>query len=101
MGLAVTRLRRVRSRGEDARLAAAQADGRWDTAYDSQSRSTVPDDLAAELERRPKAKRFFATLDSANRYAVLFRIQTARKPETRAKRLAALVDMLERGEKIH
>jgi uncharacterized protein YdeI (YjbR/CyaY-like superfamily) len=61
----------------------------------------VPDDLAAALAAKPKAKKFFATLDGANRYAVLYRIQTAKKPETRARRITTLVAMLERGEKIH
>lgn len=79
----------------------AKADGRWDAAYDSQRNATVPEDLQAELDRRPEAKAFFATLNSANRYAVLWRIQTAKKPETRARRIANLVDMLERNEKIH
>lgn len=79
----------------------AQEDGRWDAAYDSQKSATVPDDFQAELDRSPEAAAFFATLNGANRYAVLFRIQTAKKPETRAKRIATLVAMLERKEKIH
>ncbi len=79
----------------------ARADGRWDAAYDPASTATVPDDLQAALDANPKAKEFFATLNGANRYAVLFRVQTARKPETRAKRIATLVEMLERNEKIH
>ncbi len=80
---------------------AAKADGRWDAAYDSQSRATVPDDLQAALDASPRAAEFFATLSGANRYAILFRVQTARKPETRAKRIAGFIEMLERGEKIH
>jgi uncharacterized protein YdeI (YjbR/CyaY-like superfamily) len=79
----------------------AQADGRWDEAYDGARTSTVPEDLQAALDARPKARAFFATLDGANRYAVLWRIQTAKKPETRARRIVQLVDMLARGEKIH
>ncbi len=79
----------------------ARADGRWDAAYDSQSNATVPDDFQAALDARPAARDFFATLNGANRYAVLFRIQTAKKPETRARRIQALVAMLEKGEKIH
>ncbi|HEY0025368.1 MAG TPA: YdeI/OmpD-associated family protein [Longimicrobium sp.] len=79
----------------------AKADGRWDAAYDPASTATVPDDLQAALDANPKAKEFFATLNGANRYAVLFRVQTAKKPETRAKRIATLVEMLERNEKIH
>jgi uncharacterized protein YdeI (YjbR/CyaY-like superfamily) len=79
----------------------ARQDGRWEGAYDSQRSATVPEDLQAELDRRPKAKAFFATLNSANRYAVLWRIQTAKKAETRARRIEQLVGMLERGEKLH
>ncbi len=79
----------------------AKANGRWEAAYDSQSRATVPDDLKAALEDNPGAKAFFATLDSANRYAVLWRVQTARKAETRARRIQQFVDMLARHEKLH
>ena len=79
----------------------AKENGQWDSAYDSPSRATVPDDLAAALDRNPRAKAFFATLDGANRYAVLWRVQTARKPETRARRIEQSVDMLARGETIH
>jgi len=79
----------------------ARQNGRWEAAYDSQGTITVPDDLQAELDQNPKAKASFATLNSANRYAILFRLQTARKAETRAKRLHQFVEMLERGEKIH
>lgn len=79
----------------------AKADGRWDAAYDSPKTITVPDDLAAELKKNKKARSFFETLDSRNRYAILFRIQTAKKLETRAKRINEFVAMLERGEKIH
>jgi uncharacterized protein YdeI (YjbR/CyaY-like superfamily) len=61
----------------------------------------VPDDLQRELDRHPKAAAFFATLDSANRYAVLYRVQTAHRPETRARRIQTLVAMLDRGEKLH
>lgn len=79
----------------------AKADGRWDAAYDSQRTATVPEDLQAELDRNPAAASFFASLGGANRYAVLWRVQTARRPETRAKRIAALVEMMARGEKYH
>ncbi|HEX8276265.1 MAG TPA: YdeI/OmpD-associated family protein [Longimicrobiaceae bacterium] len=84
-----------------AAVEAARADGRWDAAYDSQSNATVPDDLRAALDASPKAAEFFATLNGANRYAILFRVQTAKKPETRAKRIAGFIQMLERGEKMH
>jgi uncharacterized protein YdeI (YjbR/CyaY-like superfamily) len=79
----------------------AKQDGRWEQAYDSQSSSKVPPDLQAALDKNSKAKAFFATLESRNRYAVLWRVQTAKKAETRAKRIALFVDMLARGEKIH
>jgi uncharacterized protein YdeI (YjbR/CyaY-like superfamily) len=79
----------------------AQADGRWEQAYESQSRVTVPEDLARALAANPRARAFFATLDSANRYAVLYRIGTAKRPETRASRIATFVAMLSEHKKIH
>jgi uncharacterized protein YdeI (YjbR/CyaY-like superfamily) len=79
----------------------ARSDGRWERAYEPQSAATVPEDLAAELERSPAASSFFATLNSVNRYAILYRIQDAKRPETRVKRIRKFVEMLERGEKIH
>jgi len=79
----------------------ARSDGRWDAAYDAQSVATVPPDLQAALNANPKAAAFFAKLDSRNRYAVLFRTQGAKKPETRARRIAQFVEMLAKGEKIH
>ena len=79
----------------------AQADGRWEAAYESQRTIGVPEDLQLELDRHPAARVFFDTLDSANRYAVLYRVTTAKKPETRAARISKLVEMLERSEKIH
>ena len=77
----------------------AKADGRWDAAYDAPSTATVPDDLSRELERHPEARDFFATLDSQNRYAILYRIQEAKRPHTRARRIEKFVAMLRRGEK--
>ena len=79
----------------------AKRDGRWDGAYDSPSGATVPADFQAALNKTPRAKAFFATLDSRNKYAVLFRIQTAKKAETRAKRIKQFAEMLSRQEKIH
>lgn len=79
----------------------ARADGRWDAAYEGQSKITVPLDLQRELDNNQKAQDFFNTLDSANRYAVLFRIHTAKKPETRTARIQKFVEMLEKGQKIH
>jgi uncharacterized protein YdeI (YjbR/CyaY-like superfamily) len=84
-----------------AEVERARADGRWDAAYDSPRTATVPDDLAAELSSRPAALSFFEGLDSRNRYAILYRLQEAKKPETRARRLARFVAMLEAGERIH
>jgi len=84
-----------------AEVERARADGRWDAAYDAQSIATVPPDLQAALDANSKAAAFFATLDSRNRYSVLFRTQGAKKPETRAKRIAQFVEMLAKGEKIH
>ena len=82
-----------------AEVERARADGRWDAAYDSPSRATVPDDLQTALDARPRAKDFFAALDGRNRYAILFRLQTAKTAETRAKRIRDFVRMLEDGEK--
>ena len=79
----------------------ARADGRWEAAYDSHSTATVPDDLQAELDRNAAAREFFAALDSTNRYAILYRIQEARRPDTRARRIAKYVAMLSEGRKIH
>jgi uncharacterized protein YdeI (YjbR/CyaY-like superfamily) len=84
-----------------AAIERAKASGRWDAAYDSPSAAAVPDDLAAALAAAPRAQALFAELDAANRYAILHRTQTARQPETRARRIATLVAMLERGETLH
>lgn len=84
-----------------AQVEAAKADGRWARAYDGARTSTVPEDLSAALDAAPRAKAFFSTLNASNRYAVLWRIQTAVKAETRARRIAQLVEMLARGEAIH
>ena len=79
----------------------AKRDGRWDGAYDSPSGATIPADFQAVLNKIPRAKAFFATLDSRNRYAVLFRIQTAKKSETRAKRIKQFAEMLSQQKKIY
>ncbi len=79
----------------------AKEDGRWEAAYASPSTIEVPDDLRQALEANPAAKEFFATLTGANRYAVLYRIHDAKRPETRARRIAQFVAMLERGETLH
>jgi uncharacterized protein YdeI (YjbR/CyaY-like superfamily) len=79
----------------------ARADGRWDAAYDSHSTATVPPDLQAALDADPAAAAFFAGLDSTNRYAILYRVEEARRPDTRARRIAKYVAMLAEGRRIH
>jgi uncharacterized protein YdeI (YjbR/CyaY-like superfamily) len=79
----------------------AKVDGRWAQAYDSHRTATVPPDLQQQLDKSKKAAAFFATLNSANRYAILWRIQTAKKPETRAKRIMLVMDMLKKKETFH
>jgi uncharacterized protein YdeI (YjbR/CyaY-like superfamily) len=92
--------KRMRAAGLAA-IEAARADGRWHAAYEPQSTATVPEDLQRELDSRPRAAAFFASLDSRNRYAILYRLQDAKKPETRARRLAQFVAMLEEHRKIY
>lgn len=84
-----------------AQVEAAKADGRWDAAYAPASAAEVPPDLAAALGANPRAAAFFATLTGANRYAILYRIGAVKKAETRARKIAGFVAMLERGETIH
>jgi uncharacterized protein YdeI (YjbR/CyaY-like superfamily) len=86
--------------GIDA-IESAKKSGQWEGAYDSPSRASVPDDFQAALDANPLAKAFFETIDRANRYAILWRIQTAKKPETRARKVEQFVAMLESGERIH
>ena len=84
-----------------AEIERAKQDGRWEAAYAPQSRIAVPEDLKIALAAQPRAEKLFGELDSANRYAVLYRVAEAKKPETRAARIAKIVDMLERGETFH
>lgn len=84
-----------------AEIERAKRDGRWDAAYEPQARIQVPTDLQAALDANQRAAKFFATLTSQNRYAILFRIHGAKKAETRAARIAKFVEMLERHETIH
>src|SRR5438270_1649147 len=79
----------------------AKADGRWDKAYESQSKITIPADFQTELDQNPKAKDFFNTLNSINRYAILFRIHNAKKPETRTARINKFIEMLSNNQTIH
>lgn len=84
-----------------AQVEAAKADGRWAAAYDSPSTMPVHPDLEAALERAPQAKRFFATISKANRYAILHEVQTAKREDTRRRRIEKYVTMLERGEVLY
>jgi len=79
----------------------ARQNGRWDAAYSPASTSTIPDDLQKALDANRKAKAFFATLNSQNRYAILFRIQNVKKAENRARKIAQYIDMLAKGEKLY
>ena len=83
------------------KIEAAKADGRWGTAYDSPRHAAPPEDFLTELEKNKKAKAFFTTLNKANIYAIVYRLQTAKKPETRQKRLKMILGMLSRGDKFH
>jgi uncharacterized protein YdeI (YjbR/CyaY-like superfamily) len=91
---------RMRLAGQQ-QVARAKQDGRWDAAYDSPANAAVPADFAAALDRNARAQAFFHTLDRANRYAILWRIQTVKKAETRARRILQFVEMLEKHEKVH
>ena len=84
-----------------AEVERARADGRWQAAYDGARTSTVPDDLAAALAANPAAAASFETLDGHNRFAILYRIQDVKKPETRARRIEKYVAMLAEGRRLH
>lgn len=84
-----------------AAIDAAKADGRWDDAYPPQSQMEVPDDLQAWLDAHPAAREFFDSLDSRNRFAILYRLHDAKRPETRARRLEQFMSMLTEGEKLY
>ncbi|NEB91143.1 YdeI/OmpD-associated family protein [Streptomyces bauhiniae] len=91
---------RMRPPGQ-AEIDRAKADGRWEAAYDSAKTATVPADLLAALTAVPAAAESFEQLDRQNRYAILYRVQEAKKPETRARRIEKFVAMLAKGEKLH
>jgi len=80
---------------------AAKADGRWAIAYDSSANATVPPEFVEELARNAKAKQFYATLNKTNLYSIAYRLQTAKRAETKIKRIKLIIDMLARGEKFH
>jgi uncharacterized protein YdeI (YjbR/CyaY-like superfamily) len=98
--LQLAELKRMRPGGLKE-IERARKDGRWDAAYAPQSTVQVPGDLLAALAKNKKAKSFFETLDSVNRYAILYRIHSAKKPETRRARLEKFVAMLTEGKTIH
>lgn len=93
----LTKAGRMKPAGQ-AEVAAAKADGRWDAAYHPQSTAEMPDDFQLALDRNPKAKQFFSTLKSSNRYTIYYRIQEARRPETRQARIDKFISNLERGQ---
>jgi uncharacterized protein YdeI (YjbR/CyaY-like superfamily) len=96
----LTKEKRMRAAGLKA-FEDAGKDGRLAAAYDSPANSSTPDDLLKLLETKPKAKAFFDSLNKANKYAITWRLQSAKKPETREKRMNIILDMLEKGEKFH
>lgn len=82
-------------------IQAAKADGRWASAYDSPAKASIPKEFIRELARNAPAKGFFSTLSKANLYAIAYRLQTAKRPETKVKRVRLIIDMLARGESFH
>lgn len=96
----LTHVGRMQPSGQAA-VDAAKADGRWERAYHSASKAELPADFLAALSKHKKAQEFLAMLSKTNHYAIYFRIATAKKPETRATRIADFVAMLNRGEKLH
>jgi len=91
---------RMRAAGQ-AQVDAAKQDGRWQAAYDSPSKAAVPDDFLAALRKNAQAQAFFDSLNKANRYAIAYRLQTAKKPETRQKRMEMILGMMANGEAFH
>lgn len=94
------KLRRMKAAGIKE-VEAAKADGRWKQAYDSPGNMTVPTDFLNELAKNKKAEAFFKTLNKTNVYSIVWRLQTAKKPETRNKRMKVILEMLKKGEKFH
>jgi len=91
---------RMKARGL-AEVERAKADGRWAAAYEGQRKATIPDDFQRALDRDRKAAMAFDELDASNRYSMIWRINDAKRPETREKRIAKYLDMLRRGERVH
>lgn len=98
--LALIKTGRMKPPGHAA-IEHARSNGRWESAYESPRGASVPDDFQAALKASPQANKFFEALDRANRYAILFRIQTGKKPETRVRNIKKFIAMLEQGKKIH
>lgn len=96
----LTQAGRMKAAGQTV-IDAARKDGRWRAAYDSPSRATLPEDFLAALHKNRKATAFFESLNKANRYAIAYRLQTAKKPETKQKCMKIILGMLERGEAFH
>ena len=96
----LTREGRMRAPGQAA-VDAAREDGRWEAAYDSGANATVPHDLLTALDKNKKARAFFDMLNKANRYAIVYRLQTAKKAETRARRMQQILVMMAKGETFH
>lgn len=96
----LTRAGRMKPAGQ-AEIDAAKKDGRWTSAYDSPRNATFPEEFLAALRKNKKAQAFFDSLNKANRYAISYRLQTAKKPATREKRMTTMVAMLARGEAFH
>jgi len=96
----LTRLGKIKPAGLAA-IEAARKDGRWDAAYHSPGKATVPEDFLKALSKNKKAKAFFETLNKTNLYSIAWRLQTARKPETRARRMKAILQMLAKRKKFH
>jgi uncharacterized protein YdeI (YjbR/CyaY-like superfamily) len=96
----LTKAGKMKPQGLQA-VASAKADGRWEMAYDSPSKMTVPDYFIKELSKNKKAHEFYKTLNKANLFSIAFKLQTAKKPETRQKRMEAIIDMLSKGQKFH
>jgi uncharacterized protein YdeI (YjbR/CyaY-like superfamily) len=84
-----------------AEVERAKADGRWERAYDAQSTMQIPDDFMKQLSKNKNALSFFESLNKANKYAIAWRLQTAKKPKTREKRLKLILEMLSNGQKFH
>lgn len=84
-----------------AQIEDAKRDGRWEDAYEGQRNAMVPQDLQRQLDARPAAAKFFATLSSQNRYSIIYRVNDAKRPQTRERRIEKFIQMLEAGEQIH